>query len=102
MNKFISFLIGGLLTTSVFAGIIDAPIVIQARAPNGALIQLHDVEGPCVNGAKLATWVSPNQKERIQGCWKASEDVLSISWFDAEPSQIPMRAFLANQLKPNS
>ena len=115
-NKFISTTVLALLTFGANAGIIDtspqarvqstqlieAPIILQARAPNGALIQLHDQEGPCVKGAKLATWVSPDMKEKIQGCWKTDGEVLTIGWFDGEPSAIPMKAFLASQVKPNS
>ena len=101
-NKFISTTVLALLTFGANAGIIDAPILLQARAPNGALIQLHDQEGPCVKGAKLATWVSPDMKEKIQGCWKTDGEVLTIGWFDGEPSAIPMKAFLASQVKNNS
>ena len=83
-----------LLASVVHATPIDAPVVVQAKAPNGSTVQLHDVQGPCVAGAKLATWVSPGGETKVQGCFKVSDTgIVQVAWFDTDTSALPARVF---------
>lgn len=82
------------LASAAHAGTIDAPVVVHAKAPNGSTVLLHDVSGPCVAGAKLATWVSPNGESKVQGCFKISESgIVQVTWFDTDTSSLPARVF---------
>ena len=93
MKKFFTFIISSLFSLNVLAAIIEAPISATARHPGGAVVHLHTVEGPCVGGAFLATIITAS-KEKIQGCWKASDSgVINIVWFDTDTSSIPIQVF---------
>lgn len=67
-------------------------VVVEARHPSGAVIQLHNETGPCVGNAKLATFIYPNKK-KVQGCWKTDGVVVSVAWFDADGGAIPAKFF---------
>lgn len=84
-----------LAAASAHAQLITAPVLMVATPPNGAIIQLHDIAGPCVGPAKLATWVAPGGKEKLNGCFKVDADsgVVSIAWFDGDGSSVSVRAF---------
>jgi hypothetical protein len=71
------------------------PNTLGAIAPNGAVITLTQEVGPCKNGAKVATYLAPNKKDTVNGCWKISENapVVSIAWFDGDGSAIPVQVF---------
>lgn len=82
---------------AVAADLIVAPVLVQARHPGGAVIQLHAVDGPCSAGAKLATFIAPNGIDKVNGCYKANPDsgTVGIAWFDSDGSTIPLRVFKA-------
>ncbi len=65
---------------------------LEARHPGGAVIQLHNETGPCVDNAKLATFIYPNKK-KVQGCWKTDGVVVNVAWFDADGGAIPVKFF---------
>lgn len=76
------------------ADIIEAPVVVQARHPSGITIQLHEITGPCMSGARLATFVPASGKDRVQGCFKISENgVVNVVWFDTDMTSVPAKAF---------
>lgn len=80
--------------TAAHADIIEAPVVVQARHPSGVTIQLHDIQGPCATGARLATFIPASGKDRVQGCFKVSDNgVVTVAWFDTDMTSIPARAF---------
>ena len=83
------------LKPAVSAEFIVAPVAAQARHPGGAVIQLHAIEGPCVAGAKLATFIAPNGVDKLNGCYKIGPDAttVGIAWFDGDGSTIPARVF---------
>jgi hypothetical protein len=68
---------------------------LEARHPGGAVIQLHNEKGPCVNGAKLATYISPDKTQTVPGCWKVSDSapVISVAWLDGDSTAVPAQAF---------
>lgn len=71
-----------------------AGVVVEAKATNGALIQLHDEVGPCVDGARVAVWTSPDRKSKVPGCHKVSDaGMVSISWLDGDASTLPAQIF---------
>jgi hypothetical protein len=71
-----------------------AEVVVQATAPNGAVIMLHKEDVQCVGGAKMATWRSPNGTSTVSGCFKISTSgIVSIVWFDTDTSNIPVQKF---------
>ena len=73
----------------------DLPAVYDAKFPNGAMILLHDTAGPCVDGARQATWVSPDAKERVPGCFKAdmSSNMVKLAWLDGDSHTIHLNYF---------
>lgn len=98
--KLIVFVLAALLalfSVPAAADLIVAPVVVQARHPGGAVIQLHEVVGPCVSGARLATFTSPDGKYKVNGCFKPNQDggTVGIAWFDGDGSTIPLRVFKA-------
>lgn len=66
---------------------------VQAQAPNGAIITLTQEKGPCIKDAFKATWLSPDKKETIVGCWTANDTVVGIVWLDGDSSNIPKEVF---------
>lgn len=89
LSTFVSTLaMGALVTLNAYA----EPVVVEARHPSGAIIQLHNETGPCVDNAKLATFIYPNKK-KVQGCWKTDGVVVSVAWFDADGGAIPAKFF---------
>lgn len=72
---------------------------LVARAPNGATIQLHNEVGQCVQGAKRATYISPDKTITVPGCWKISDSgpVISVAWWDGDGSAIPAQVFKPQQ-----
>ena len=92
------YLIG--LFLSLAAGAVASnPTTLGAIAPNGAVITLTQEVGPCKNGAKVATYLAPNKKDTVNGCWKISDQapVISIGWFDGDGSAIPAQVFKPTQ-----
>lgn len=88
------------LLLSVAAGSsLAQPSTMQALAPNGAVVVLTQDVGPCKNGAKVATYIAPNKKDTLPGCWKLSDSapVVSIAWFDGDGSAIPAQVFKPTQ-----
>ena len=69
--------------------------LVQAELSDGATVLLHETTGPCVSGARLATWVSSDKKDRVQGCYtvSASAKKVAVAWFDSEISSIPIERF---------
>lgn len=47
------FLAGGIAAAN------DLPVLLEARHPGGAVLQLHEAFGPCVDGARTATYIAP-------------------------------------------
>lgn len=84
-----------LICAPAMAGLIDAPAVLELRTPDGAVVQLHGVAGPCVDGALLATIIMPNGKDKVQGCHKMNPatGMVGIAWFDGDGGAIPAQAF---------
>lgn len=72
-----------------------AEVLMEARPPNGAIIQLHEAFGPCVDGARTATWVAPGGVNTIPGCYKIDpdENKVSIAWFDGDGSALRLSFF---------
>lgn len=67
--------------------------IFVLNAPNGAIVYLHDAKEDCAQGLK-ATWVSPNRKEIILGCYTVDADALvHVDWSDGDQNIIPLRAF---------
>jgi len=92
MMKSLTF--ASLLVTVALAAfnVAAQPVVVEARHPSGAIIQLHNESGPCVDKAKLATFIYPDKK-KVQGCWKTDGSVVSVAWFDADGGAIPVKFF---------
>lgn len=93
LTRFLSLIMALLCAGAAQAG--DLPAVYEGRFPNGAAILLNAAAGPCVNGARQATWVSADATERILGCFKISPDgdVVGIAWMDGEGSAIALTYF---------
>lgn len=85
----------GLMPMTARADLIAAEVVAQAKHPDGAVIQLHAVVGPCQSGAMLATYIAPNGMDRVQGCYKVSPNGAGVHvvWFDTDASSLPTRVF---------
>ena len=83
-----------LLSLLMFAAfnVAAQPVVEEARHPSGAIIQLHNEKGPCVDQAKLATFFYPDKK-KVQGCWKTDGAVVMVAWFDGDGGAIPVKFF---------
>lgn len=79
-----------LLASSAFA----EEVVVQTRAPNGNVIQLHNTVGPCADDAKLATHVRADGK-KIQGCYTidAEAGMVRFAWFNSMIGVIPVSMF---------
>lgn len=56
-------------------------------------LELHDVPGPCVNGARWAVFY--HGTERVSGCWRPMppQGAVAISWFDGSCSVFPISVF---------
>lgn len=89
MKYLISLL--ALVATTTFA---QSP-TMQAVAPNGAIVVLTQEVGVCKNGAKVAKYIAPNKVDKLDGCWKISDNapVVSIAWLDGDGSAIPAQVF---------
>lgn len=89
MKYLISLL--ALVSTTAFA---QSP-TMQAVAPNGAIVVLTQEVGVCKNGAKVAKYIAPNKVDKLDGCWKISDNapVVSIAWLDGDGSAIPAQVF---------
>ncbi len=88
------YLISLLLSIVVAFNANAQPTAMQAVAPNGAVITLTQETGPCQFGARLAEHLSPDKKTLTKGCWKINDNtVVSIAWFDADGSGIPVKVF---------
>jgi hypothetical protein len=61
-----------------------------ATASTGATVTLHKDAGPCVNGALLAVWSSPDARETVPGCWVIRGASVSVSWLDGDRDDIPV------------
>lgn len=90
-KKLNKVLLIGIGLTAAF-NVAAQPVVVEARHPSGAIIQLHNESGPCVDKAKLATFIYPDKK-KVQGCWKTDGSVVSVAWFDADGGAIPVKFF---------
>lgn len=84
-------------TLLVFVAAVNAQektpdVLAQAEFPDGVMVLLHEATGPCVNGARLATWVSSNKKDRVHGCYTINPQArrVAVAWFDSEISSIPI------------
>ena len=64
-----------------------------AEMPNGALITLHDVPGPCVRGALLAVWQSPDRAITIPACYRLTEHAVLVAFLDGDSGVMPRMAF---------
>ena len=62
--------------------------VAMATNSDGATVTLHDDAGPCVHGALLAVFASPDRRQSIQGCWRFTEHqgepYVSVAWLDGD------------------
>ena len=92
MMKSLTF--ASLLVTAALAAfnVAAQPVVVEARHPSSAIIQLHNEKGPCVDQAKLATFFYPDKK-KVQGCWKTDGAVVMVAWFDGDGGAIPVKFF---------
>lgn len=81
--------------SALAAPLVEAPVVLLARHPSGAVFELHDIEGPCQSPARLATYTGFDGVYKVQGCFKLNEDgtLIGISWFDGDASTLPFRVF---------
>ena len=89
--KYLMGLFLSLFVASIFA---QSP-TMQAVAPNGAIVVLTQEVGVCKNGAKVAKYIAPNKVDKLDGCWKISDNapVVSIAWLDGDGSAIPAQVF---------
>ena len=103
MNRVAAALFAGAITLFVLVfGFLLSPrpeeppeIKAQVELSDGTAVLLHETTGPCVSGARLATWVSGDKKDRVQGCYtvSASAKKVAVAWFDSEISSIPIEQF---------
>lgn len=93
--KYLIGLFLSVVATTSFA----QPTTLQATAPNGALVILTQDVGPCQDGAKVAKYIAPNKVDKLDGCWKISDNapVVSIAWLDGDGSAIPAQVFKPTQ-----
>lgn len=77
-----------LLATSVASA---APLAV-VTGPDGSSVTLYDDAGPCINGAKLAVWVSPDAQKRVPGCYVAGNGAVFVSFLDGDRADIPVQA----------
>lgn len=91
MKSLVSFLLTAFMALNIQA----QPTTLQATAPNGAIVILTQDVGPCQSGAKVAKYIAPNKVDKLDGCWKISDNapVVSIAWFDGDGSAIPAQVF---------
>lgn len=92
LTRFLT-LIAALLCATAQAA--DLPAVYEGKFPNGATILLHEAAGPCVDGARQATWISADATERVPGCFEADlvEKVVKLAWLDGDSHMIPLNYF---------
>lgn len=88
------YLMGLFLSLLVASSFAQSP-TMQAVAPNGAIVVLTQEVGVCKNGAKVAKYIAPNKVDKLDGCWKISDNapVVSIAWLDGDGSAIPAQVF---------
>ena len=67
--------------------------IVVAVSNTGAEVRLSKETGPCVQGAQLAEWVSPDAQLRIPGCWRLAGEVVEIGFLDGDSLKIPTAAF---------
>ena len=67
--------------------------IVVAASSTGAEVRLSQETGPCVQGARLAEWVSPDAQTRIPGCWRLAGEVVEIGFLDGDSLRIPVGAF---------
>ena len=70
----------------------SAETLAVAPGRDGSSIILTDEVGPCVDGARLAVWISPDAKSRIPGCYRVFAQGVAVSFFDGDRGDIPMQA----------
>jgi hypothetical protein len=75
-----------------FSTYANSEVLLVATDKSGASIMLTDEPGPCVDGAKLSYWVSPDATHRIPGCYKIYPQGVAVSWFDGDRGDIPLAA----------
>lgn len=64
--------------------------IATATSSDGASITLMEEAGPCVGGARLAVYVSPDAKSRVPGCWKLAGGMVVVAFLDGDMAQIPV------------
>lgn len=85
------------LSLAVALGLCSLPAkaepVSAAVMDNGALLTLHDERGPCVQGAKLAVWRSPDRTVTIPACYRKHAGKVLIAFLDADFRILPEAEF---------
>jgi hypothetical protein len=67
-----------------------AGVILVATSPSGESIMLTDETGPCLDGARLAWWVSPDASKRVPGCYRAFPQGVAVSFLDGDRADVPM------------
>ena len=73
----------------------QAGVVMVATAPDGSSVMLTDETGPCVDGARLAVWVSPDAQRKVAGCYRVFPQGVAVSFLDGDRGDIPHGALKA-------
>jgi len=63
----------------LFLGSAQAAPILVATESTGSTITLHDEDGPCLDGAKLAVWRSADAKRSVPGCYGLPQTLCSKS-----------------------
>jgi hypothetical protein len=67
--------------------------IVVAVSSTGAEVRLSQETGPCVQGAHLAEWVSPDAQQRVPGCWRLAGEIVEIGFLDGDSLRVPAAAF---------
>ena len=89
-NRVITTLIfaGIVVGLALFMGPVQAKVALEAPMGGGAVVLLHDEAGPCVGGALLAEYVSPDGS-KVPGCWVKRPGHVAIVFFDGDVGAVP-------------
>lgn len=71
-----------------------AGVIGVAPSIAGGSVELHDTRATCVNSLR-ARWVSADQKDSVEGCWRpsGSAGLVNIVFMDVSVAQVPATAF---------
>ncbi len=68
---------------------------LEGKDRTGATVTLTQETGPCVNGAKLAYYVSADKQMKVSGCWTVppGAEGISLAWFNGYIGGMPIQVF---------